>query len=1196
LAKKKKKKKPTRPLKPPQARRPYLSVVVTARNDDHGGRLLERMQAFLDALLTQAQGAALPLELIIVEWNPPLDKPKLAKALNWPQKAECTSVRIIEVPPDIHAEYQNSASLPLYQMIAKNVGIRRARGEFVLATNIDILLSQELFDFLAQKNLEPDRMYRVDRYDVPQDLPFEKPLPDLLEYCKSHLIRVNKREGTKSFVDNSFRWVVPPRDPKAEYPYVLRAPLHTNTCGDFTLAHRDIWRRLRAYPEYDAYSFHLDSIFCYMAHFGGAMELALKPPKVAYHIEHEGGWAPEKSKEDRLRQSLAQRRIPVLTNAQFDALAARMTETQSPVITNCDDWGLGDNALPEKNPLNATWETKSPPKNKPATAEIKKARPYLSLVAAGRNDDHGVGFIERSQSCLDVLAEQCQTFGLFAELIFVDWNTPADRPPLGKMLKTPPEGHPLSVRFIEVPPALHQRMGNWEKIPFFQMVAKNVGIRRARGEFVLAFNMDVVLSNELVNFLAQKRLTPECLYRVDRHDIASRRLPKADSLEQLMAKLAADIIRVHKKENRPLHTNACGDFTLLARGKWLQLGGYPELPRYSLYIDAVLLYMAFTAGLKEVELPSDFRAYHVEHDNSWAVTTAPAENMPTLDYHKDMVPWYKAMLTQNRPLNPNTDDWGFAGENLTETLTESEPNHASKEMKNKKIKQKKQKRSSLPQVENIPFTIFAVPKPFTDNTAVIQRNAIESWLSLNPAPEIILLGDDPGVAETAMELGLIHIPRVNANQHGTPLVNHVFKLARQKASHSLMAYVNADIILTGDFSRALSQTQNRFEKFLMIGQRWDLELDHPLDFTDPDWEKKLRERVLQKGSLHAPTGIDYFAFCNDPWPEIPPFALGRMAWDNWLVYEPIKRGVPVVDATNLAFIVHQNHDYQHVKGGITKVWYGEEATHNRQLAGPDAVNGLTSRAPWEVSELGFLERPQEKWSKDAAGAQAVELCQEAVKLMDMGLPQEALGKLDQADHLSKGLNLLGLNFARAYAHMLLGEPEKAQKAAQAELALQPHENAQKILDMINNGQTKIELNPACRPVAEKSAPVSDSNQAASLKKGEELFSQGKLEEAEKVFRMLLAKNPNDAEAASDLGVVLWQTGRRQESIELLRKTLAANQYHRGAVWNLGQLLRAQGDLDGAILTFKSYLSKRPDDREIQNALEQWTKQRTVQAA
>jgi tetratricopeptide (TPR) repeat protein len=212
------------------------------------------------------------------------------------------------------------------------------------------------------------------------------------------------------------------------------------------------------------------------------------------------------------------------------------------------------------------------------------------------------------------------------------------------------------------------------------------------------------------------------------------------------------------------------------------------------------------------------------------------------------------------------------------------------------------------------------------------------------------------------------------------------------------------------------------------------------------------------------------------------------------------------------------------------------------------------------------------------------------------LPQEALGKLDQADHLSKGLNLLGLNFARAYAHMLLGEPEKAQKAAQAELALQPHENAQKILDMINNGQTKIELNPACRPVAEKSAPVSDSNQAASLKKGEELFSQGKLEEAEKVFRMLLAKNPNDAEAASDLGVVLWQTGRRQESIELLRKTLAANQYHRGAVWNLGQLLRAQGDLDGAILTFKSYLSKRPDDREIQNALEQWTKQRTVQAA
>ena len=34
-------------------------------------------------------------------------------------------------------------------MIAKNAGIRRARGQFVLATNIDIIFSNELVGFLG---------------------------------------------------------------------------------------------------------------------------------------------------------------------------------------------------------------------------------------------------------------------------------------------------------------------------------------------------------------------------------------------------------------------------------------------------------------------------------------------------------------------------------------------------------------------------------------------------------------------------------------------------------------------------------------------------------------------------------------------------------------------------------------------------------------------------------------------------------------------------------------------------------------------------------------------------------------------------------------------------------------------------------------------------------------------------------------
>ena len=117
---------------------PYLSVVVTARNDDHGGNLLGRMQAFVNGWIAQARRFQVPSELIVVEWNPPPARPRLREALHWPEDLGPCEIRFIEVPPELHRRYAHAEALALYQMIAKNAGIRRARGRFVLATNIDI--------------------------------------------------------------------------------------------------------------------------------------------------------------------------------------------------------------------------------------------------------------------------------------------------------------------------------------------------------------------------------------------------------------------------------------------------------------------------------------------------------------------------------------------------------------------------------------------------------------------------------------------------------------------------------------------------------------------------------------------------------------------------------------------------------------------------------------------------------------------------------------------------------------------------------------------------------------------------------------------------------------------------------------------------------------------------------------------------
>ncbi|MBK5291121.1 MAG: hypothetical protein JJE04_05405 [Acidobacteriia bacterium] len=184
---------------------PYLSVVVTTRNDDHGGSQISRTQTFLNALVAQCNRHRIPTELIFVEWNPPADRPPLAQALRWPESREFCSVRILRVPPSIHARYQHGEALPLYQMIAKNVGIRRANGEYILATNIDILFSDELMRHIGARRLEKNKMYRIDRTDVEADVPVDGSIDEQLDYCRQHLIRAHIREATVSLTREGLR-------------------------------------------------------------------------------------------------------------------------------------------------------------------------------------------------------------------------------------------------------------------------------------------------------------------------------------------------------------------------------------------------------------------------------------------------------------------------------------------------------------------------------------------------------------------------------------------------------------------------------------------------------------------------------------------------------------------------------------------------------------------------------------------------------------------------------------------------------------------------------------------------------------------------------------------------------------------------------------------------------------------------------
>jgi hypothetical protein len=454
-------------------RSPHLSVVAVSRNDDHGGDLAGRMQHFVNGFIEQCRRHQLAAELILVEWNPPADRRPLETMLQWPAGCGLATVRIVTVPSGIHRMLPNSDVLPLFQMIGKNVGIRRARGQYVLATNIDILFDDALMRHMRDR-LNPGHVLRVDRYDVPNDLPRGECFEHVLDACASRFFQVNTRFGVfdvqrkrllgtgasveaallsafyrlrllgpglpaksdfeslstilrrlvriptirldvpalakaaaktaKNVVRKTFWWIglfvrrtwpphkIPARLHRfsrivfasivrtsrrtwrgsAELAYRLRDYLppssyltrllrpepasarrlrtsrwlHTNACGDFTLLAREDWFRLRGYPEWPIFSWHLDSAMLYAANAQGIRHITLGPKYRIYHIDHSFGWSHAEGA--RLFERLDAKGIPYLDNKGLHRLQVRYAEDPDSAIVNHDNWGLGDDVLPER--------------------------------------------------------------------------------------------------------------------------------------------------------------------------------------------------------------------------------------------------------------------------------------------------------------------------------------------------------------------------------------------------------------------------------------------------------------------------------------------------------------------------------------------------------------------------------------------------------------------------------------------------------------------------------------------------------------------------------------------------------------------------------------------------------------------------------------------------------------------------------
>lgn len=274
-----------------------LTITWVSRNDNHGGgELVHRIQVTLDALIEWWQMFNWNLELIFVEWNPLPSKHRLRSLIKYP---DAFPIQFIEVPAEIHNQYNNADKIGVFPAIGANVGMRRAQGDWVLTTTHDDLFPFELGEFLAQGNFDSGAFYRAERWDTGIKQFSNMSTKERVVLAKKNIIRYNKYTGG----------------------------LFTKASGDFIMMPRQVWHTIRGYPEWPILGIYYDGILIHCANALGLKQTVLPYP--VYHIEHGN------------RGLDLMRRLPHLPRKVYDGFIREMERTGRPLKANNENWGLG---------------------------------------------------------------------------------------------------------------------------------------------------------------------------------------------------------------------------------------------------------------------------------------------------------------------------------------------------------------------------------------------------------------------------------------------------------------------------------------------------------------------------------------------------------------------------------------------------------------------------------------------------------------------------------------------------------------------------------------------------------------------------------------------------------------------------------------------------------------------------------------
>jgi hypothetical protein len=252
------------------------------------------------------------------------------------------------------------------------------------------------------------------------------------------------------------------------------------------------------------------------------------------------------------------------------------------------------------------------------------ARPSVAAVMVGRNDDYMSDFIHRLRATIAWNAKY-----LIDEVVFVEWNPPADRELLSFNLTKQFD----FLRAYVVSPEVHRMLCENTNIALLEYHAKNVGIRRAQAPWMVSTNADAAFALDSVNNILSADLSPHTVWNTQRVDI-----PWREGRQSGMTLSSS----LRYRRISPYSQYGTGEFCLASRELWHKVRGFDEtMVRHRIGCDVrgTAQMMAHGAQVRKAGL-----VLHLAHPTSCSEGVQP--------HHGEHAP------LDNLPYR-NKDDWGL---------------------------------------------------------------------------------------------------------------------------------------------------------------------------------------------------------------------------------------------------------------------------------------------------------------------------------------------------------------------------------------------------------------------------------------------------------------------------------------------------------------------------------------------------------